>query len=103
MHPRSHVISSGAVNILPCDIRDLNPRSVTVLLAVNAGRDVNRLIDIGELDIPKRYIFDVAVPWICLDPCCIAAVREVDSVENNIVDVIWLGRILTNAADAHSP
>jgi hypothetical protein len=90
------------VNILPRDIGDLYPRRITIRLAIDAGCDVDRLIDVGELDIPESHVFDMTAAGVRLDPSCITAVREVDVLEYHVVDLIWLGRVLADTPDAHS-
>jgi hypothetical protein len=73
------------------------------MLAVNTGCDANRLVGVGEFDIPKGDILDVAVSGIGLDPCCITTVREMDGIEYHVVNVIGSGRVLPNTSDTHSP
>lgn len=91
------------MNILPSDVRYLDPGRITVCLAVNTSCDVDRLVDIGELDVTEGHILHMAVARISLDPCCVAAVCEVDILEYHVVDVIWLGSILSHTANAHPP
>jgi hypothetical protein len=102
VHSGTDIVSSGTVDVLPGDVRDLDPRGITVCLAVNAGCDIDGLVDISELNIPERHILDMAVSGIGFNPCGVAAVCEMDVLEYHVVDVIWLGSVLSHAANAHS-
>ena len=68
MHSSAHVIASRPVNVLPGYIGDLDFGSVAVLLAVDAGCDVDWLVYVGELDVAESYVLYVSDAGVGFDP-----------------------------------
>lgn len=102
VNPSANVIAGGARNVFPADVLDGEARAVAVLASVDAWRDIDGLVDVGEPDIAEQHILYSACAWVGFDPGCVAAVRECDVLEDDVLDIVGLRRLRPNAADHHA-
>ena len=68
MHSSAYVIARRPVNVLPGYIGDLDLGGVAILLAVDAGCDVDWLVYVGELDVAESYVLYVSDAGVGFDP-----------------------------------
>lgn len=71
MHPSGNIITARALDVLPRDVLNRQPRTIAALVGVDTTCDIYGLIDITELEVPKGYVSDVALAGVSLDPSCI--------------------------------
>ena len=102
MNPSADVISRSPRNIFPAHVADFQLRGVAILSGVDAWCNVDGLIHIREANVPEGNIFHVTGTWVGLDPCSIGAVGQSDIFEKNILNIVRLSCLRTNASNYHS-
>jgi len=61
-------------------------------------RDIDRLIDVRELEICKSDVPHVASPRVCLDPSGVGAVRAGEVVEIHVGHVVGLSGVRSHGS-----
>ena len=90
VNPHADVVPRGTGGVGPLDILDAEPAGTTVSVGVDAGRDLDKLVGVGESNILEGNIPGAPGAWVGLYPGCFAAVCESDVIKDDIVDVVWL-------------
>jgi len=101
MDSRAHVIPARPSNVLPCNIADLQLGAITILVRVNARRDVYWLIDVLEVDVAERDVLDMSLAWVSLDPGSIRRMDRGDVFKKDVVDVVRGAGGVAQRTDAH--
>ena len=98
MYAGSDVVSRHAGDVPPCHVRDGQPARVAAVAAVDAGRDVDGLVDALNVDVFKGDVTNVALARVRLDPSRVGGMLASDILKDNVVDEVHC--VVADAPDA---
>ena len=89
MNSSADVVSRSAPDALPSDITDPQSARITVLVRVDAGGDVDGLVNIVEFKVAEGDIVHSTASRIRLDPCSVGGMSALDVLEKDVVDIVY--------------
>lgn len=97
---RGDVVAAGARDVLPGDVGDAEARGVAAVARVDAGRDIDGLVDVVDDNVLEGDVADVARARVGLDPGGVGRVVAGDVLEPDVVDKVGLAGVGADGADA---